>query len=81
MNSFLLAQVYIWDIGSNSGTFVNGTRIAEAGVPSPAVELQSGDYVQLGRDFVEETPGMEKSGGVGVNLKDVVVDGEGGSVF
>ncbi|KAJ3042056.1 hypothetical protein HK097_002125, partial [Rhizophlyctis rosea] len=69
-------RVWIWDIGSNSGTFVNGTRIAEAGVSSQYVELKSGDYVQLGRDFVEETPGMEQTniGGAVVGGKEVVVD-------
>ncbi|KAJ3031196.1 hypothetical protein HDV00_008489 [Rhizophlyctis rosea] len=52
-------RVYIRDIGSNSGTFVNGVRISDAGVESELVEIKNWDYVQLGRDFLEDSAALE----------------------
>lgn len=48
------ARVYIRDIGSMSGTFLNGERLSEPGKQSAAVEVKSGDRIRLGKDFVEE---------------------------
>ncbi|KAI9093729.1 hypothetical protein DFS34DRAFT_652287 [Phlyctochytrium arcticum] len=44
-------KIFIQDCGSNSGTFLNGVRMSDAGVKSSSVELKSGDYVQLGKDY------------------------------
>ncbi|KAJ3185777.1 hypothetical protein HDU85_001138 [Gaertneriomyces sp. JEL0708] len=44
-------RVYIQDVGSNSGTFVNGARLSEAGKESDELELKSGDIIQLGKDY------------------------------
>lgn len=46
IDSFLLM-----DVGSSSGTFVNGERLAEAGQPSTLRGLEHGDILQLGVDF------------------------------
>ncbi|TPX70172.1 hypothetical protein SpCBS45565_g01860 [Spizellomyces sp. 'palustris'] len=44
-------KVYIQDCGSNSGTFLNGVRMSDAGTKSEPVEVRSGDFVQLGKDY------------------------------
>ncbi|KAI8922994.1 hypothetical protein BC831DRAFT_384640, partial [Entophlyctis helioformis] len=45
-------KVYIRDVSSNSGTFRNNARLSPPGTTSPDVELHTGDYVQLGKDYV-----------------------------
>ncbi|KAJ3217027.1 hypothetical protein HK099_005620 [Clydaea vesicula] len=45
--------VFIKDVGSSSGTFLNGVRLSFPGVVSSAFEIQSGDIVQLGKDYVD----------------------------
>ena len=55
--------MFIRDVGSSSGTFKNNIRIAAAGQESPAVPLESGDFVQLGKDFAESQHN-DPSGGV-----------------
>eukprot|EP00842_Homolaphlyctis_polyrhiza_P001307 jgi/Hompol1/2177/HPOL_001435-RA len=45
-------KVYIKDVGSNSGTFRNNARLSAPGLMSPDVELHTGDYVQLGKDYL-----------------------------
>ncbi|KAJ3300762.1 hypothetical protein HK104_003732 [Borealophlyctis nickersoniae] len=47
-------KVYIRDIGSNSGTFLNSNRLSEPGQQSQEFEISSGDVVQLGKDYVVE---------------------------
>lgn len=49
-------KVYIKDIGSNSGTFRNNARLSLPGQVSPDVQLVTGDYIQLGKDFQDDTP-------------------------
>lgn len=41
---------YVVDVGSTSGTFLNGTRLSEAGSKGQPVVLRSGDILQLGID-------------------------------
>lgn len=45
--------MYIRDIGSSSGTLLNSVRISEAGIQSSNFELQSGDIIQLGKDYID----------------------------
>ncbi|RKO93099.1 SMAD/FHA domain-containing protein, partial [Blyttiomyces helicus] len=47
-------KVFIKDIGSNSGTFLNGVRLSNPGTVSEPVQVHSGDYIQLGKDYVPE---------------------------
>ncbi|KAI7846857.1 hypothetical protein BDC45DRAFT_528077 [Circinella umbellata] len=44
-------KIYIRDVGSSSGTFVNRTRLSPAGVRSSAQEVKDGDLIQLGVDY------------------------------
>ncbi|KAG2219542.1 hypothetical protein INT45_013201 [Circinella minor] len=44
-------KIYIRDVGSSSGTFVNRTRLSPAGVRSSAQEIKDGDLIQLGVDY------------------------------
>jgi len=46
-------NLYIIDVGSNGGTFVNKKRINKQGCKSEPIELKSGDIIQLGQDYVE----------------------------
>ncbi|KAJ3190961.1 hypothetical protein HK101_008207 [Irineochytrium annulatum] len=48
-------KVYIRDMGSNGGTYRNGSRLSPSGQASAPVEVQTGDYVQIGRDFLAQT--------------------------
>ena len=43
------------DVGSSSGTFKNNIRIAHPGHENLPVPLESGDFVQLGKDFIDPT--------------------------
>ncbi|KAI8809008.1 hypothetical protein BJ742DRAFT_771462 [Cladochytrium replicatum] len=47
-------KVFIQDIGSQSGTYFNGARLSPAGKVSEPVQVQSGDCIQLGKDYIEE---------------------------
>lgn len=49
-------SIFIRDVGSNSGTFRNNARLSLPGQVSPDVQLVTGDYVQLGKDFQDDTP-------------------------
>ncbi|KAJ3218286.1 hypothetical protein HDU67_006259 [Dinochytrium kinnereticum] len=60
-------KVHIRDVGSNGGTFLNGTRLSETGKISDAYVLNTGDYLQIGRDFVSDS-----EPGITVQLDDVV---------
>ncbi|KAI9252410.1 hypothetical protein BDA99DRAFT_574929 [Phascolomyces articulosus] len=44
-------KLYIRDVGSSSGTFVNRARLSPAGVRSSAQEIKDGDLIQLGVDY------------------------------
>ncbi|KAJ2994738.1 hypothetical protein HDV02_001350 [Globomyces sp. JEL0801] len=55
-------KVYIKDIGSNSGTFRNNARLSQPGLESPDVELWTGDYIQLGKDFVQGEEPLDSNG-------------------
>ncbi|KAJ1503745.1 hypothetical protein HMI54_007817 [Coelomomyces lativittatus] len=48
-------KVYIQDVGSSNGTFINGSRLSEEGLKSPAIELQPGDRIDFGVDIWNET--------------------------
>ncbi|KAJ3270174.1 hypothetical protein HDV01_000509 [Terramyces sp. JEL0728] len=56
-------QVYIKDIGSNSGTFRNNARLSQPGQTSPDVELVTGDYIQLGKDYLQDENNVLDSNG------------------
>ena len=45
-------KVYIVDLGSSSGTFRNNNRLCQVGEVSPNVEILTGDYIQLGKDYI-----------------------------
>ncbi len=45
---------YIRDVGSRSGTFVNGTRLSQPEQLSTPKELKHGDIVQIGVDLTSE---------------------------
>ncbi|KAI8085152.1 uncharacterized protein BX664DRAFT_284201, partial [Halteromyces radiatus] len=44
-------KVFIRDIGSSSGTFVNRIRLSASNEISPPMELKDGDTIQLGVDY------------------------------
>lgn len=56
--------MYIKDSGSSSGTFRNNVRLSQTGQPSPEVEVLTGDYIQLGRDFTNENDILDTEGRV-----------------
>ncbi|KAJ3310973.1 hypothetical protein HDV04_004490 [Boothiomyces sp. JEL0838] len=56
-------KVYIKDIGSNSGTFRNNARLSQPGQTSPDVELVTGDYIQLGKDYLQDENNVLDSNG------------------
>ncbi|KAI8144533.1 hypothetical protein BJV82DRAFT_607626 [Fennellomyces sp. T-0311] len=45
------SKIYIRDVGSSSGTFVNRARLSPAGVRSSTQEIKDGDLIQLGVDY------------------------------
>ncbi|KAH6571462.1 hypothetical protein BASA60_007174 [Batrachochytrium salamandrivorans] len=55
-------HVYLRDIGSNSGTFKNHARISPPGVVSPEIEIYTGDYIQLGKDYVGDGTETDENG-------------------
>jgi hypothetical protein len=44
----------VCDVGSSSGTFVNGKRLSEPKQTSPVLPLVPGDLVQLGQSLTED---------------------------
>ncbi|KAI8925376.1 hypothetical protein BC831DRAFT_512568 [Entophlyctis helioformis] len=49
------SQIYIKDIGSSSGTFLNKMRLSPAGKESRPYPLKEGDLIQLGVDYKGKT--------------------------
>ncbi|KAI2632786.1 hypothetical protein GGS21DRAFT_539758 [Xylaria nigripes] len=47
-------KIFIRDVKSSNGTFVNGTRLSQENRESEPHELQSGDHLELGIDIVSE---------------------------
>lgn len=47
-------KVWIRDVKSSNGTFVNGTRLSQENRESEPHELQTGDHLELGIDIVSE---------------------------
>lgn len=47
-------KIYIRDVKSSNGTFVNGTRLSAENRESEPHELQTGDHLELGIDIVSE---------------------------
>lgn len=44
-----LAQIFIKDVKSSNGTFINGARLSQEGVESPPFELNTDDIVVRSR--------------------------------
>jgi hypothetical protein len=44
-------EFMIADVGSNSGTWINGQRLAEAGSQSLPFKIRTGDVLRIGTDF------------------------------
>jgi pSer/pThr/pTyr-binding forkhead associated (FHA) protein len=42
------------DVASSNGTFVNGHRLSNEGVPSPPFELHYGDVLEFGVDILND---------------------------
>ncbi|KAJ3090219.1 hypothetical protein HK102_004380 [Quaeritorhiza haematococci] len=55
------SKVLVRDNGSSSGTFLNGVRLSDPGVVSSAFAIQSGDYIQLGKDYIESEGQKDQS--------------------
>ncbi|ROT40982.1 hypothetical protein SODALDRAFT_291442 [Sodiomyces alkalinus F11] len=49
-----MGKIYIRDVKSSNGTFVNGSRLSQENRESEPHELQSGDHLELGIDIVNE---------------------------
>lgn len=47
-------KIYIRDVKSSNGTFVNGTRLSQENRESEPHELTTGDHLELGIDIVSE---------------------------
>ncbi|KIM34263.1 hypothetical protein M408DRAFT_59629, partial [Serendipita vermifera MAFF 305830] len=47
-------KIYIKDVKSSNGTFINGARLSQEGVESPPFELNTDDIVEFGIDIVGE---------------------------
>lgn len=47
-------KIFIRDVKSSNGTFVNGTRLSQENRESEPHELQTGDHLELGIDIVSE---------------------------
>jgi len=55
-------KIFLRDLGSNGGTFLNGVRICQYGTVCEPHEIKSGDFIQFGQDFFEGgiiSPNME----------------------
>ncbi|EGF78630.1 hypothetical protein BATDEDRAFT_26482 [Batrachochytrium dendrobatidis JAM81] len=48
------STVYIRDLKSSNGTFINGTRLSEEGVTSALFELHNDDQLEFGIDIVDD---------------------------
>ncbi|ORX53330.1 hypothetical protein BCR36DRAFT_323520 [Piromyces finnis] len=46
-------KIFLKDLGSNGGTFLNGVRICQFGQECEPHEIKSGDFIQFGQDFFE----------------------------
>ena len=44
-------NLYVKDVGSSSGTFLNGMRLACSGKESRPYTIKSGDIIQFGVDY------------------------------
>jgi pSer/pThr/pTyr-binding forkhead associated (FHA) protein len=54
----LLTQLYIKDVGSSSGTFLNKMRLSPCGKVSRPYPIKEGDIIQLGVDYKGKTEGQ-----------------------
>ncbi|KAJ7183033.1 hypothetical protein C8R43DRAFT_817660, partial [Mycena crocata] len=48
-------RMFIRDVKSSNGTFINGERLSAEGTDSAACELRSDDILEFGIDIVGET--------------------------
>lgn len=48
------SKVFIKDVKSSNGTFINGIRLSPEGEESASVELNNGDQVEFGIDIMNE---------------------------
>jgi hypothetical protein len=48
-------QFYLCDVGSSSGSFINGRRVSEEGERSKPILLANGDLIQIGVQVTEDT--------------------------
>lgn len=48
------AGVFIKDVGSSNGTFINGDRLSAEGMKSDVFQLREGDQVEFGIDIASE---------------------------
>eukprot|EP00158_Paraphelidium_tribonemae_P008169 Partr_v1_DN28500_c1_g1_i1_m41625 len=53
---------WIRDTGSNSGTWINGIRLSEPGIPSEEYSVRTGDMIRIGTDYksANAAPGDSK---------------------
>lgn len=51
-------ELYVKDVGSSSGTFLNGMRLSPTGKDSRPYPLKQGDLLQFGVDFKGKTEGL-----------------------
>ncbi|KAJ3083803.1 hypothetical protein HDU99_006026 [Rhizoclosmatium hyalinum] len=51
---FEAGKVWIKDVKSSNGTFINGVRLSEEGQPSGPHELKTGDTVEFGIDIMND---------------------------
>lgn len=49
-----LGKVYLQDVGSSNGTFVNGIRLSDENTPSALIELNPGDRIDFGVDILND---------------------------
>jgi pSer/pThr/pTyr-binding forkhead associated (FHA) protein len=47
-------RIWIQDLQSSNGTFLNGLRLSEEGIQSQLRELKDGDKLEFGVDIMEE---------------------------
>lgn len=51
-------KVFVKDVGSSNGTFLNGQRLSEESQPSEPEELHTGDRIDFGVDIVNDDNAM-----------------------
>lgn len=44
-------EFFVVDVGSNSGTWLNGYRLSDPGIISPHFAVKNGDILRIGADF------------------------------